>query len=312
VTKPNVIFHADWGSKPSKRWCAKATLGADGRYTASEPRLVGDPTLILEKLRAEVGAQGTIFTGFDFPIGIPAHYAKRAGITKFRDFLPRLGEDAWKDFYSVCDTPEQVSIHRPFYPNGNYKGRRKEDLLHRHGVTSLEPLLRHCEWGGTGQRQACCLFWTLGGNQVGKAALIGWRDVLAPALRHGNAVQLWPFDGTLQSLFVPCALVVAETYPAECYRWFSDKPIGSKGDPDNRQKFSALLLDWAGINNVNIEDGLRQEMQNGFLTGEDDAFDAVVGLFGMLQICLGLRDSGEPDDETIHETEGWILGRRGT
>jgi hypothetical protein len=30
----------------------------------------------------------------------------------------------------------------------------------------------------------------------------------------------------------------------------------------------------------------------------------------MLQICLGLRDSGEPDDETIRETEGWILGRQ--
>jgi hypothetical protein len=28
----------------------------------------------------------------------------------------------------------------------------------------------------------------------------------------------------------------------------------------------------------------------------------------MLQISLGLRDSGEPDDETIREIEGWILG----
>ena len=24
VTKPTIIYHADWGSKPSKRWCAKA------------------------------------------------------------------------------------------------------------------------------------------------------------------------------------------------------------------------------------------------------------------------------------------------
>jgi hypothetical protein len=36
----------------------------------------------------------------------------------------------------------------------------------------LEPVLRCCERGGNGQKQACCLFWTMGGNQVGEAALI--------------------------------------------------------------------------------------------------------------------------------------------
>ena len=309
VTKPTLVYHADWGSKPSKRWCAKATLGAGGCYTASGPTPVGEPKRLIENLRDEVGALGTAFVGFDFPIGVPAHFAKRAGISKFRELLPLLGTGVWKDFYSVCDTPEQVSSHRPFYPNGGYKGRRKKDLFQGHGVSSIEPLLRHCERGGNGQKQACCLFWTLGGNQVGKAALIGWRDVLAPALRDGNAVRLWPFDGPLQSLLISGAFVVAETYPAECYGWFSDRPLGGKGDPENRKKFSALLLDWTGINNVLAEDGLRREMRDGFPTGDDDAFDAVVGLFGMLQICLGLRDSGEPDDETIRDTEGWILGR---
>ena len=41
--------------------------------------------------------------------------------------------------------------------------------------------MRQCERGGTGYREGCCLFWTLGANQAGKAAIIGWRDVLAPA-----------------------------------------------------------------------------------------------------------------------------------
>jgi hypothetical protein len=312
MNKPTLIFHADWGSKPSKRWCAKATLGEDGRYTASSPTLVGDLTTLLENLRAEAGALGFIFAGFDFPIGVPAHFAKRAGISKFPDFLSKLGTGDWKDFYAVCDTKDEISIHRPFYPNGSYTGRRKADLFQGHGVTSIEPILRQCERGGDGQRQACCLFWTLGGNQVGKAALIGWRDVLAPALRNKSAVRLWPFDGSLQTLFVPGALVVAETYPAECYGWFSDRPLGSKGAPENRQKFSVSLLGWAEINNVIIEDGLRKEMRNGFLTGDDDAFDAVVGLFGMLRVCLGQRCSGEPNDRPIRDVEGWILGRRVT
>ena len=310
MNKPTLIYHADWGSKPSKRWCAKATLDSKGRYTASGPFRVGDLTLLLKNLRAEAEELGTVFAGFDFPIGVPTHYAKRAGISKFRELLPELGEGEWSQFYSVCDTPEQVSTHRPFYPNGAYEGRRKEDLFRGHGVSSLEPLLRRCELGGNGQRQACCLFWTLGGNQVGKAALIGWRDVLAPALKD-ESTRLWPFDGPLQSLFTPGALVVAETYPAECYGWFSDRPLGSKGDPENRKKFSALLLHWAGINNVVIKDDLRKEIRDSFLTGDDDAFDAVVGLFGTLQVCIGKRPSGEPNDRPIRDVEGWILGRQG-
>jgi hypothetical protein len=231
VNKPTLVYHADWDSKPSKRWCAKATLGTDGRYTASRPNLVGNLTTLLKNLRDEAGAFGTTLVGFDFPIGVPAHFAERAGISKFRDFLPLLGTGDWIDFYSVCDKSDDVSVYRPFYPKGGYKGRRKADLLQGHRTSSIEPLLRRCERGGNGQRQACCLFWTLGGNQVGKAALIGWRDVLVPALRNGITLRLWPFDGSLQSLFVPGALVVAETYPAECYGWFSDKPLGSKGHP---------------------------------------------------------------------------------
>ena len=309
-TRPTLVYHADWSSSASKRWCAKAILGADGRYTASEPATVGGLKSLLSDLRREAGEVGTVFAGFDFPIGLPAHYAKRAGISKFRDFLPKLGLGVWKNFYSVCDKPEDVSVYRPFYPNGGYTGRRKADLFQGHGVTSIEALLRRCERGGNGQKQACSLFWTLGGNQVGKAALIGWRDVLAPAIQDGSKILLWPFDGPLDSLFKPGYAVIAETYPAECYGWFSDRPLGSKGDPENRKQFSVLLLDWAGVNNVIIDDGLRKEMRDGFLTGDDDAFDAIVGLFGMLQICIGLRDSGEPDDETIRETEGWILGRQ--
>lgn len=77
-------------------------------------------------------------------------------------------------------------MHRPFYPNGKYKGRLKEDLFRGHGVSSLEPLLRRCDRGGNGKKQACCLFWTLGPNQVGKATIIGWRDVLAPAVRAAD------------------------------------------------------------------------------------------------------------------------------
>ena len=44
------------------------------------------------------------------------------------------------------------------------------------------------------------MFWTLGGNQVGKAMIVGWRDLLAPARRAGGDVAIWPFDGALAEL----------------------------------------------------------------------------------------------------------------
>ena len=49
-------------------------------------------------------------------------------------------------------------------------------------------------------------------------------------------------------------------------------------------------------------------IQSGFPEG-DDAFDAVVGLFGMLEVVTGKRQSGEPKEERIRQLEGWILGQ---
>jgi hypothetical protein len=308
LTKPTLVYHADWGSKEKKRWCARATLGKDGHYTAFAPKLVDTLGSLIGQLRTEAGETGCALAGFDFPIGVPASYAEGAGVSSFRDLLPKLGSGEWKDFYSVCDKPDQISVHRPFYPNDRFKGRRKDDLFHGHGVSSLEPLLRRCERGGNGHKQACCLFWTLGGNQVGKAAIIGWRDVLAPALRNGGLVFLWPFDGALSSLLVPGNVIVAETYPAECYGWFSEDPLGSKRKMDNRKVFGPSLLRWADAQNVTLEDGLRKEIHDGFSQG-DDAFDAAVGLFGMLRVCLGQREPGEPSEPIIRQVEGWILGR---
>src|SRR5271167_2033800 len=102
--------------------------------------------------------------------------------------------------------------------------------------------------------------------------------------------------------------IVAETYPAECCRWFSKDPLGSKRNQGNRRKFGALLLRWAHSHEVMLANCLTEDIQSGFPQG-DDAFDAVVRLFGMLQVCLRQRATGEPNEHTIREIEGWILGR---
>ena len=165
---------------------------------------------------------------------------------KTKTLLPELGRGSWQDFYRVCDEFGEISLRRPFYPNCRYKGRRREDLFRALGAASMEPLFRKCELGGNGAKRACCLFWTLGGNQVGKAAISGWRDVLALALQNEEPVSFWPFDGPLLSLQVPGRIVVAETYPAECYGWVSEKALGSKSDLEDRRRLGIALLDWAG------------------------------------------------------------------
>jgi hypothetical protein len=77
-------------------------------------------------------------------------------------------------------------------------------------VSAIDDLRRECEKKQAGRRAACPLFWTLGASQVGKGAIVGWRDVLAPALREGGVV-LWPFDGRLPDLIKAGRIIIAET-----------------------------------------------------------------------------------------------------
>jgi len=68
---PVVVYHADWGTDPKKRWLCKAVLEGDS-YWAQAPALVGDHFRLLNRIKGEVGTSGAAIVGFDFPIGIPA------------------------------------------------------------------------------------------------------------------------------------------------------------------------------------------------------------------------------------------------
>jgi len=52
-TKPSVVYHADWSSKEARRWCTKAVLGNDGRYTAFAPERVSNPGSLVGQFRKE-------------------------------------------------------------------------------------------------------------------------------------------------------------------------------------------------------------------------------------------------------------------
>jgi hypothetical protein len=173
----------------------------------------------------------------------------------------------------------------------------------------MDDIRRRCELAGASRRAACPLFWTLGANQVGRAAIIGWRDVLAPAISSDKSTVLWPFDGSLADLLKPGKTVIVETYPAECYGWFfQGEPLKGKGRPEVRKRVGPALLNWAQSANVTLDPDLRRTIEDGF--PNDDAFDAAVGLFGMLEVLMNRRESGEPDNERARKLEGWIFGQK--
>lgn len=314
---PRLVAHADWSVTPAKRWLALAMLEA-GAYRAQPPQPVGDPLALLNWLRAQAGPDGAVLLGVDFPLGLPWAYAERVGVAGFAELLPQLGRDKWQDFYQVCQRRDEITLQRPFYPF-RPGGARQSHLVQALGLPSSDALRRRCDQRQPHRPAAAPLFWTIGAQQVGKATISGWRDLLAPALAASNGeLALWPFHGALAELLRPGRTVIAETYPAECYRHlgvcFSQPRRGAatgKRVQAERAANAQTLLDWAGQAGVELEPALHAAIEHGFgasATGEDP-FDAVVGLFGLLNVALGRRSPGEPTEGKIRHIEGWILGQ---
>jgi hypothetical protein len=323
---PALIAHCDWSTNPGKRWMALARLEAAGRYTASAPLLVGDTSRLLEGL-LEQAAGGSVLVGFDFPIGIPLSYAQNIGASDFMQLLPCLGSQEWDSFFLPAAAPTEISLYRPFYPirPGAAKQQQLLDGLH---LSSREQLFRRCDLPTPTRRAACPIFWTLGGQQAGKAAICGWQEVLQPGLNHPalkGKLALWPFTGTLAECLGPGRVVAAESYPAEYYPGLgidlrrSPGLRGKTGErwgkraPKARQANAPALLAWAEAAGVHLETLLRQQICAGFGEQRDgeDRFDALIGLFGLLEVVLGRRPEGAHPDPAAGRVEGWILGLAG-
>lgn len=309
---PSVICHADWSKDPRKRWCATAVWDAVGRYyRADTAEPVGDLSTYFDRLRGRARG-GCVLAGFDFPLGLPRWYAASAGLSDFRAALAGFGHGRWRDFYKPAATKAAIAVTRPFYPR-RPGGTKRADLVEGLGAQRFADLLRRCDWA-PGRRAAAAMFWLVGGNQVGKAAITGWRDLIAPAVAGNPSLSLWPFDGRLASLLANSRVVVAETYPGETYGHLGleiRKPGRSKRRQADRAGDAHALLNWAGTNRVLLADRLQDSIDSGFGPKADgeDCFDAVVGLFGMLDVVLGNRPSGERDDD-ITKVEGSILGQQ--
>jgi len=305
---PGRVVHADWSVHPRKRWMAEAVLGDGGYYYARAPQMIPDAGLFMLTLLN--AAQDGVLVGFDFPIGLPLAYARKAKITSFLEALAGFGEGEWAAFYHVAETVDEISVRRPFYP-ARPGGTRREHLTTALGITDLH---RQCDRQTADRRAAAEMFWTLGAQQVGKAALSGWKEILAPAVKLSGVVPLsiWPFSGAFGALLTAGQVVACEAYPAEFYTHLGVRfpRRASKRVQADRAAHAPSLLAFAEKAGVLLDAALREQILDGF--GADaygeDRFDCTVGLLGMLNVALGYRAPGDPHAPEIQQIEGWILG----
>jgi hypothetical protein len=270
-----------------------------------------------KRLDIPAAISGTALVGFDFPIGVPAAYARLAGITSFRDALTNFGTGDWQDFYNVCKSPAEISLHRPFFPNScPLPGAcRREHLTTALGM-QWSDLYRQCERKTVDRRAACPLFWTLGGNQVGKASLSGWREFVQPIVSQGPDVGLWPFDGSLVDLLPSRSCVIVETYPREFYGYlgvrFPGGKNGGKRSPSARTQLAVPLLAATSAVDADLSRAAHEAVTTGLGSshdGEDD-FDAMVGLLGILKHLRAGPVTEPPLDPPVGSVEGWIFAQK--
>ncbi|MGE5124191.1 MAG: hypothetical protein ACM3H7_06700 [Acidobacteriaceae bacterium] len=307
------VCHSDWSINPQKRWMASASLQSDHRWHAFPLQQIAEPGTFLDLIKSQSSTSACILAGFDFPIGLPVHYASKAGISNFLAALSLFGREEWDQFFQPAETPVQISLHRPFYPLRPGSARRSH--LEQGLILGFQQLYRLCELAHKNRPAACPLFWTLGSQQVGKAAIHGWKQLLSTALLHPDlCVKIWPFSGVLADICQPGNLVIVETYPAEFYGQLgilNVKGITSKRSLPARQHYATKLISWAEKLDIDLENSLRESLLAGF--GDhpfsEDQFDALIGLYGMINVLGGNQPSGEPFPPQVSNIEGWIFGQ---
>jgi hypothetical protein len=304
-----LALHADWSMAPAKRWLALARRGRDG-WRAQAPRPVGEPDALLRGLLAE---EVPVALGLDLPLGVPRDWAARRDERGFPEFL--AGRAADPGFFEVSMTLATVSPERPFYPRLGVKGMTRAAHAAALGMASAQGLSRLCDRATALRPAGAPVFWTLGANQSGKAAIAAWRDWLAPALAAQGGtnapVAIWPYAGGLHGLLAKGRVAIAEVYPAEALRQLGLRIAGSKRRAADRAALAPALLDAMDRLRVEPDAALARAAAEGFgadAAGED-RLDCVLGLLNLVAVLDGARPDFIPDDPWVRRWEGWVLGQ---
>jgi len=276
------------------------------RITAPQP--VGDPSSLLVRLRA-MAAGGPIALGLDCPIGLPRAYAATQGAHDFPAFLRALPPDG--PFWQVAATLAEISPARPFYPARGVRGMTRAAHALALGLPDAAALCRACDLATAERPAGAPVFWTLGANQSGKAAIAAWRDFLGPALHGPDPPRLWPFEGSLATLLRPGGVAVAETYPAEALRQLGLIPSGSKRRQADRAAYAPALSAALARLDAAPDPLAASAIAQGFGSDQagEDRFDSFLGALCVLSVAVGVRPDFVPADPWIRSWEGWVLGQ---
>ncbi|MGG5886329.1 hypothetical protein ACLF3G_04250 [Falsiroseomonas sp. HC035] len=300
-----IAAHADWSIAPGKRWMAVARRQGGG-WQAEAPRPVGDTARLLPDLLVP-GLP--VALGLDLPLGVPRDWAALRPEADFPVFLAGLVDDP--GFFRVAATLAEVAATRPFYPARGIKGMTRAGHAAALGLAGPQSLSRLCDRATATRPAGAPVFWTLGANQSGKAAIAAWRDWIAPALAAGAPVALWPFAGGLHALLAPGRVVLAEVYPAEALRQLGLRLAGSKRMQAPRRAMAAALRAVMARLRVDPSPTLAAVIADGFgadAAGED-RLDCVLGLLALVAVLDGARPDHVPDDPWVRRWEGWVLGQ---
>lgn len=280
-----------------------------GRWRLEPPVAVGAVGTFLARLRREAGDR-PVALGADFPIGLPRAYAALLPDADFPAFLRRVSTTL-PGFFQVAATLGEVAPGRPFYPARGARGMSRAAHAGALGLSGADALNRICDRATPERPAGAPLFWTLGANQTGKAAIVAWRDMLCPALARGETVALWPFAGPFRALLAPGVVALAETYPAEASRHLGIRLSGSKRRQADRAGVAAPLLAAMRALDARPAPALAAAVADGFGAAADgeDRFDCVVGVLGVLNALAGNRPDSAPADSWVQRWEGWVLGQ---
>ena len=278
-----------------------------GGWRLDAPVPVGDLGTLLPRLRLRADR---VALGVDLPLGLPRAYAQlHAAERDFPSFLHGLR--GRPEFFNVCATLEDLAPGRPFYPARGRKGMTRASHAAALGLAGPQGLSRACDQATAERPAGAPLFWTLGANQTGKAAISAWRDLLLPALAGNDPPRLWPFEGNFLALLAKGGVVIAETYPAEALRHLGLRIAGSKRRQADRLALGGGLAGAMQRLAVTPSPALQSLLGDGFgadAAGED-RLDCVLGVLAVINVLAGNRPDGVPDDPWLRTWEGWVLGQ---
>jgi hypothetical protein len=279
-------------------------------WSVSAAQPVGPPGTLLARL-TEASRGGPVAFGIDCPLGLPrAYVAAHLRDGSFPEFLKALAVDS--PFLDVASDLSEISAARPFYPARGIAGMTRLSHALALGLADANALCRACDRATALRPAGAPVFWTLGANQSGKAAIAAWRALVIPALNASPPLRLWPFEGAFCDLLSPGSVVMAETYPAEAMHQLGLKRTGSKRRQPDRLAYAPLLeAAMAGLG-ARPEPPLCAALAGGFgsdAAGED-RMDCLLGALCVLSIVTGRRADTIPNDPWIRSWEGWVLGQK--